>query len=518
MSTKLINAWAEGLPATYPILAIIFLVIFYNALIYPLFISPLRNVPGPKLAALSSLYINIPYYKETAIVKVKSLHDRYGSVVRVGPNELVIDDPKQLSLIYGVRSTFPKPGTAVLAENHGFPNSFSSVTREDHRNRRQQVAKVYTMNSQLNNEPLIAWIRNRVDVVKSIFDKNPTKPVDIFYLAGLFATDVVSHMVYGESLDLLGGNNLVLVDGIRHVAIASCPTIRFAWLFTSVMTVWPLNIFYPNFVKKAFEGQVSMMEINQNQINRVNAADTKPDPERTAIGCMQAQSGFGKTLTEGHIKSECLDHVLAGADTTAASMAYMFFNLALPENREYQEKLRKEVLELSSPLDFKEVCNLPYLNICVLELLRLHAPGPGSLQQRVTPANEKTILESHGTKYELPPGTMVGIQAHSLHRNEEIFGERPDKFRPKRWETANESQMQKMKQAWIPFGTGARLCLGMSLATMELKVLTASILREYTIETPTDAVVRGMVPIYGAVIRPQGAKCDLIFKRIASAP
>lgn len=139
----------------------------------------------------------------------------------------------------------------------------------------------------------------------------------------------------------------------------------------------------------------------------------------------------------------------------------MLYTLARPENRKYQDKLRHEVSKLPSPLDFKELCKLPYLDICVLESLRLHSPGPGSLQQRVTPASEPTVLTNNGRSYTLPPSTMVGIQAYSLHRSEAIFGARTDEFLPERWETANETQLQKMKDAWITFGTGARICLGM---------------------------------------------------------
>jgi cytochrome P450 len=150
-----------------------------------------------------------------------------------------------------------------------------------------------------------------------------------------------------------------------------------------------------------------------------------------------------------------------GADSTAASIIYMFYELALPKNRKYQDKIRDEVSKLVDPLDFKSVCNLPYLNTCVLESLRLNPPGPGALQQRVTPPNESSVLSVQGKSYVLPPSTIVGVQAFSIQRKESIFGSRPDEFRPERWESADKAQLQVMKNAWIPFGSGARTCLGM---------------------------------------------------------
>lgn len=155
-----------------------------------------------------------------------------------------------------------------------------------------------------------------------------------------------------------------------------------------------------------------------------------------------------------------------GSDTTAASITYLLYTLARPENIKYQDKLRDEVSKLASPLDFKEVCNLPFLNICVLECLRLYPPGPGGLQQRVTPVGESTSLDIDGKVYSLPPNTMVGVQAYSLHRNESIYGAYPDEFLPERWETASEIQLQTMKNAWIVFRSGARACIGIKYVSV----------------------------------------------------
>ena len=113
------------------------------------------------------------------------------------------------------------------------------------------------------------------------------------------------------------------------------------------------------------------------------------------------------------------------------------------------------------PLDFKAVCSLSYLDAFVLEVLRVFAPGPGSLQQRVTPKAERTSLTIDGKVWIIPPGTTIGVQAYSLHRNNSVFGPDADTFRPERWQTTDKDQLQAMREAWIPFGSGARTCIGM---------------------------------------------------------
>lgn len=286
--------------------------LFFHHIIYPLYISPLSNVPGPKLAAITKLYLNSKYYNETAITWIKSLHDKYGPIVRVGPNEIVINDPKQLSIIYGARSTFPKPPTAVLFENYGAPNSFSSVTREEHKQRRRHVAKVYTMNATLNNAPLLTYIQNRLDKVMSIIDSNPKQPADIYHLSAQFALDNVSFMVYGESLDLLGGQNRQAANDIRAAAIGSTPFVRFSTLIATAMNNPLLRKLIPVFLTNALASGESLMATNQNLIDHVNSKDTKVDPETTALGYLQNQPSFKNSLSESQVKSECYDHILAG--------------------------------------------------------------------------------------------------------------------------------------------------------------------------------------------------------------
>ncbi|KAF2673053.1 cytochrome P450 [Microthyrium microscopicum] len=492
------------------------LIFIYRFLVYPLFVSPLRHVPGPKIAALTSLYINSRYYRENGIQLVKSLHDKYGPIVRVGPQEVVVQDPEQLSVIYGVRSTFPKPPFAALFANYGFPNAFSSTTREEHKERRRQVSKVYSMAAQLNNVALMESLRERLQLIKNLISDKNEGLIDIYPLATYFALDNVSQMVYGESFDLLRGKNLVAAEDIKHTTIASVPFVRFLWLW-ELLSVWPFSFLLPNFMKSAMQARDSLEALNRCQIEKVNDLGINKDADKTAVACMQSQPGYGKTLTPGHVLSECFDHVAAGADSTAASLIYIFHTLALPENRIHQDKLRKELAELPLPLDFKTVCALPYLNILVLESLRLNPPAPGSLQQRYIPGNETAALIIEGKSFVLPGSTLLGIQAYSLQRSETVFGQKPDEFRPERWESPDEVAVQNMKNAWIPFGTGARTCIGMNLALIEIKLMVAEILRDSAVELCKGAKAEDMSPIQAVVIRPTSERCDLVFKKVLSA-
>lgn len=134
---------------------------------------------------------------------------------------------------------------------------------------------------------------------------------------------------------------------------------------------------------------------------------------------------------------------------------------SLAKNPHYQERLRKEVSSLPESMDPKSICALQFLDQLTLEVLRLYAPGPGSLQQRVTPRSETTYMSINGVDYRLPPSTVIGVQAYSLHRSIKNYGHDVEEFKPERWETTEAEQLRLMKEAWIPFGSGARTCIGM---------------------------------------------------------
>jgi hypothetical protein len=299
----------------YLVILVSILGFLYRVVVYPLFISPLRHIPGPKLAAITKLYLNYHYYRETGVPLVKQLHSRYGPIVRVGPTEIVVDDPEHIPAIYGVRSKFSKPATAALFENYGFPCAFSAITREDHRERRRPIAKVYTMSSHMNNTPLLCFIRNRLECVSRLLDQASGHPTDIYPLATHFALDNVSYMVYGKSLNTLDGHNSEAADHIRCAAIATVPLVRFETLFTKVLAVWPLSFLYPKFIIDAFTARDYLMAMNESLINEVTEANSLSDPERTAVGCLQAHAVKDHSLTGGHVKSECFDHVMAGMFT-----------------------------------------------------------------------------------------------------------------------------------------------------------------------------------------------------------
>lgn len=123
--------------------------------------------------------------------------------------------------------------------------------------------------------------------------------------------------------------------------------------------------------------------------------------------------------------------------------------------------------------------------------LRLYSAAP-SLLERVVPSSTSKngvadeIFDMMG--YGLPPGTIVGTQAWSMHRDSAVFAS-PDAFIPERWlagPSTTQEDLTRMAAYMMPFGTGTRVCGGQNLALMMLKLALAAFVRNFEIRAPAE--------------------------------
>ena len=142
----------------------------------------------------------------------------------------------------------------------------------------------------------------------------------------------------------------------------------------------------------------------------------------------------------------------AGSDTTATTA--MFTSWELATRPEVQRRLHQELVEAfpdpTQPLDLERLEKLPFLDGVCREGLRLHAPIPSYLE-RIAPADGLEI-DGHG----IPPGTIVGMQAYTNHRDGQVYVN-PDNFVPERWYEPTAA----MKLNFLPFSAGPRACIGL---------------------------------------------------------
>ncbi|OAA66689.1 Cytochrome P450 [Niveomyces insectorum RCEF 264] len=212
--------------------------------------------------------------------------------------------------------------------------------------------------------------------------------------------------------------------------------------------------------------------------------------------------------------AECMDHMVAGVDTTGDALCVLMWQLSLPESRHIQEKLFEELRSVESAFDAETMTapitlldSLPYLDAVIREGLRWRAPVPMTLF-RVVPHGGRTI-----SGVPIPAQTVVGCQAYSIHQLPDVF-EAPDRFVPDRWLTEDQEKLNAMRAHFWPFSSGARHCLGHNIAMVEMKHLIASVYTYYKTSTTPECTEASMAmddQLTSGV--PYGLKCVLAFEK-----
>ena len=165
----------------------------------------------------------------------------------------------------------------------------------------------------------------------------------------------------------------------------------------------------------------------------------------------------------------------AGADTTASTLAFVFYELMRHED--VLAKLRSEIVSagVSKVTKFTELNKLPFLEASIKETLRIHFIL-SIMMEREVPLTGADIAGKW-----IPGGTIVSISQHVTSKDPKIWGDDAEAYRPDRWLEADEAQKRIMERTFIGFGAGKRICLGQHLALTEMKKCICRLLIEFDV-------------------------------------
>jgi len=192
----------------------------------------------------------------------------------------------------------------------------------------------------------------------------------------------------------------------------------------------------------------------------------QPDANRTDILSlmMAARDENGQPMTNEELRDELMTLLFAGHETTATALAWAFYWIhSLPSVR---QKLLQELDSLGENPDPMEIFRLPYLSAVCQETLRIYPVAMLTFARQVL-----TPVELMG--HQLEPGTVVFGSIYLTHRREDLYPE-PLQFKPERF-----LERQFSPYEYLPFGGGSRRCIGLALAQLEMKLVLATILRDF---------------------------------------
>jgi cytochrome P450 len=193
------------------------------------------------------------------------------------------------------------------------------------------------------------------------------------------------------------------------------------------------------------------------------------DPQRTDILTllMSSRDENGEPMTDEELRDELMTLLFAGHETTATAISWAFYWIhKLPEVR---EKLLVELDSLGENPDSSTIFKLPYLTAVCNETLRIYPVGMLTFPRKV-----KTPISLCG--YQLEAGTIIMGSIYLTHQREDIYPQ-PEKFNPERF-----LEKQFSPYEFLPFGGGARRCIGLAFAQMEMKLILAKVLKTWSMK------------------------------------
>lgn len=198
---------------------------------------------------------------------------------------------------------------------------------------------------------------------------------------------------------------------------------------------------------------------------RLNSKSQKDDLLGMFISSIDENTGKGMTRVQ--LRDEMMTMILAGFETTTIALTWTWY--LLHKNPAVADKLYESIKNVKPEIKSLEEWYRPdYLSMVINESMRLYPPIYNLGRMNLAPA----IIGG----YSIKKGSVFLINSMALHRNVKNW-ENPDDFIPERFE--NEKDFEK--NAYIPFGSGQRKCIGNNFAMLEMKVIIHTLLQKYTL-------------------------------------
>ncbi|XP_015884701.3 cytochrome P450 CYP82D47 [Ziziphus jujuba] len=182
-------------------------------------------------------------------------------------------------------------------------------------------------------------------------------------------------------------------------------------------------------------------------------------------------------------KATCLVLILGGTDTTTVSLTWALSMLL--NNREILKKAQDELdqqVGRERHVEESDMNNLIYLQAIIKETLRLYPSAPLSVPH-------ESIEDCTVGGYHVPAGTRLIINIGKIQRDPRVWSD-PYQFQPERFlTTCKDFDVRGQNFELIPFGSGRRVCPGISLALQVMQLILANLLHAFEITTPLDEPV-----------------------------
>jgi cytochrome P450 len=196
----------------------------------------------------------------------------------------------------------------------------------------------------------------------------------------------------------------------------------------------------------------------------------------------------GRGMSDEDMRANILTFILAGHETTANALTWTLYLLS--QSPEWRQRAEAEADQAFDPQQPAAIERCETLRAVFEEAMRLYPPAAMLSRQ--------AIADDELAGVHIPAGAVISVSPYVLHRRRGLW-DNPDAFDPSRFMGERRERIDRF--AYIPFGAGPRVCIGMAFAMQEGIILLANLLRAFRFELIDGHVV---MPVQRVTLRPRG--------------
>ncbi|XP_054838732.1 cytochrome P450 2J5-like [Eublepharis macularius] len=332
-------------------------------------------------------------------------------------------------------------------------------------------------------------------LVKS-FENEKGQPLDPTLPITNSVTNVVCALTFGQRFSIEDEDFLKLRDALFHSLRFTATFFHFLydffpWLMKHLPGPHKEAIAYNDFVRSFANKEIEM--------HRKHQAMHEPQDfiDYYLLQMEKCKNDPSSTYNTENLSNCVLDLFAAGTETTTSTLLWAL--VLMVNHPDIQEKVQKEiddVLGSSQSFSYQDRKNLPYTNAVIHEIQRSKYNLLFGIPRQC--AKDVKIMG-----FLIPKGATVIPDFRSVLLDPKRW-ETPREFNPNHFLDKNGSFVER--EEFLPFGAGARICLGEQLAKIELFIFFTNLLRAFTFQPPEGLKKINEDPVVRLVTPPQPYK------------
>ncbi|XP_055696549.1 cytochrome P450 6A1-like [Lutzomyia longipalpis] len=373
-----------------------------------------------------------------------------------------------------------------------------SLSGQRWKNLRNKLSPTFTSGKmKMMHSTITAVAKEFQNYLEPFAEKNEVVEVkDIF---SRFTTDVIGNCAFGVECNSLKdpdaefrriGKKIFQFEGLEFLRIF------FLTAFPNVGRALKMKINKPEvseFFMRLLKETVEYRE--RNNIKRNDFLSLLMQIMKT--GKLEGDNTDLGKMTFEELAAQTFVFFVGGFETSGSTMTFAFYELA--QHQDIQDKAREEIHRIlekyNGEYTYEACMEMKYIDQIINETLRKHPIGDSLIRLCGQDYNVP------GTKHVIEKGTTVMVPVYGIHHDPQIYPD-PEKFDPDRF--TDENIKNRHPFAWIPFGEGPRICVGMRFGMMQTRVGIAHVLSKYRVKTSSRTQIPYVPNPPSQVLSPKG--------------